>query len=159
LTAYARDFADGQHHGAGDVVTQQLDFFDGPQLLYKPKEVEGAWLEVPFEVKKKEPLRLLLNLTKAPDFGQYQASLNGVKLGPPIDLYNAKVAGEEVHLLDFWPDPGQYTLRLECVSQNHLSTGCYLGIESVRLRERRPRVTDYGFEKNSDWRKERKLHD
>ena len=36
-------------------------------------------------MKQKEPLRLLLNLTKAPDFGQYQAFLNGVKLGPPMD--------------------------------------------------------------------------
>ena len=37
VTVYARDFADGQHHGAGEVTTQQLDFYDGPQLLYKPK--------------------------------------------------------------------------------------------------------------------------
>jgi hypothetical protein len=157
LAAYARDFADNQHHGAGDVSTQRVDFFDGPQLLYKPKEADGAWLEVPFEVKKKEPLRLLLSLTKASDFGRYQASLNGVKLRRPIDLYSAKVTDEEVHLLDFWPEPGQYTLRLECVGKNPQSTGYYLGLESVRLRERRPRVSQFGFEKDSDWRKEPKL--
>ena len=61
--------------------TQQLELYDGPQLLYKPEQAEGAWLEIPFEVKKKEPLRLLLNVTKSYDFGHYQASLNGVKLG------------------------------------------------------------------------------
>jgi hypothetical protein len=158
VTAYARDFADSPHHGAGEVTAQRLDFYDGPQLLYMPKETNGAWLEVPFEVKQKEPLRLLLNMTKAPDFGQYQAFLNGVKLGQTIDLYNAKVANEEVHLLDFWPDPGKYSLRLECVGKNHQSSGYYAGIESVRLRERRPRVSHYGFEKDSDWRKEPKLY-
>jgi hypothetical protein len=157
FTAYARDFADSRYHGPGEVTPQQLDFFDGPQLLYKPKEDKGGWLEIPFEVKKKEPLRLLLNLAKAPDFGQYQATLNGVKLGQTIDLYSAKVIDEEVHLLDFWPEPGQYTLRLECVGKNLQSTGSYLGIESVRLRERRPRVTQYGFDKDNDWRKDPKL--
>ena len=158
VTAYARDFADGQHHGAGEAAPQQLDFYDGPQMLYKPKEAGGAWLEVPFEVKRKEPLRLLLNVTKAPDFGQYQVSLNGVKLGAPMDGYNAKVVNEEFHLLDFWPEPGTYTLRLECVGKNPQSTGFYLGLESARLRERRPRVLQYGFEKDSDWRKHPKLY-
>jgi len=157
ITAYAREFADSRFHGPGDVTPQQLDVFDGPQLLYKPKEDKGGWLEIPFEVKKKEPLRLLLNLAKAPDFGQYQASLNGVKLGQTIDLYGAKVVDEEAHLLDFWPEPGQYTLRLECVGRNPQSTGNYLGIESVRLRERRPRVSQYGFDKDNDWRKDPKL--
>jgi hypothetical protein len=158
VTAYARDFADAQHHGTGEAATQHLDFYAGAQLLYKPKEADGAWLEVPFTINQKEPLRLLLNATKAPDFGQYQASLNGVKLGRPIDFYGAKVASEECHLLDFWPQPGKYTLRLECVGKNSQSTGNYLGIESVRLRERRPRVSQYGFDKDSDWRTEPKLH-
>jgi hypothetical protein len=158
ITAYAREFAGSQHHGAGEAVTQSLDFFDGPQLFYKPKDAQGGWVEIPFEVKKKEPLRLLLNLTQAPDYGQYQASLNGIKLGQTIDLYGAKVSDVEVHLLDFWPEPGQYTLRLECVGRNAQSAGNNLGIESVRLRERRPRVTQYGFEKDNDWRKNPKLY-
>jgi hypothetical protein len=137
---------------------QQLDLYDGPQLLYKPAQAEGAWIEIPFEVKKKEPLRLLLNMTKSYDFGQYQASLNGVKLGGVVDLYAAKVANEEVHLLDFWPDPGTYTLRLECVGKNGQSQGYYCGIESVRLRERRPRVTTMGHDKDKDWRKKPVLY-
>ena len=75
-----------------------------------------------------------------------------------MDFYGAKVVNEESHLLDFWPDPGAYTLRLECVGKNPLSTGYYAGIESVRLRERRPRVAQYGFDKDNDWRKEPKLY-
>jgi hypothetical protein len=158
VAAYARDHADAAHHGEGEVARQQLDLYDGPQLLYKPAKAEGAWFEVPFEVKKKEPLRLLLNATKSSDFGRYQASLNGVKLGGVMDFYSAKVTSEEFHLLDFWPEPGLYTLRLECVGKSDASEGYYLGLESVRLRERRPRVTGYGFDKDKDWRRTHLLY-
>ena len=159
LVVYARDFADARHHGIGNAASQTLDLYEGPQLLYSPDRPDGAWLEIPFEVQKKEPLRLLLNVTQSDDFGQYQVTLNGVKLRGPMDLYNAKIANQEVHLLDFWPDPGTYTLRLECTGKNPLSRGYGLGIESVRLRERRPRVTEMGHDKDKDWRKELTLYE
>lgn len=152
VIAYARDFSDPKHRGDGPASTQRLPMYEGPQLLYRPTAQENAWLEIPFEVKEKEPLRLLLNLTMSYDFGIYQAYLNGVKIGQPMDLYSADITSREFHLLDFWPDPGTYTLRLECVGKNTLSTGYYLGIESVRLRERRPRVREYGFDRDRDWR-------
>jgi hypothetical protein len=136
-----------------------LDLYPNPQLLYKPSEARQAWLEIPFEVAKKEPLRLLLNLTRSYDFGQYQASLNGVKLGEPLDLYHATISNQEYHLLDFWPEPGKYTLRLECVGKNPQSQGYYLGLESLRLRERRPRVAEYGHNKDKDWRTKPVLYD
>jgi hypothetical protein len=153
LTVPAAAFTDAKHHGAGSATTQQLELYEGKQLLYMPKQAEGAWLEVPLEVKKKEPLRLLLNMTKSYDFGKYQAYLNGVKLGGEIDLYSPKIVSEEVHLLDFWPEPGLYTLRLECIGKNAQSQGYYCGMESVRLRERRPRVAEMGHEKDQDWKK------
>ena len=158
VTAYARDFTDAKYHGVGAANTQRLDLYPGPQLIYTPQSAEGAWLEIPFEIKTKEPLRLLLNMTKANDFGQYQASLNGVKLGGVIDLYSAKIISEEVHLMDFWPEPGRYILRLECVGKNAQSQGYYAGIESVLLRERRPRVAEYGHEKNNDWKQKPVLY-
>jgi len=158
VVAYARDFTDAAHHGEGAVSQQPLRFFDGPQLFYQPAKAEGAWVEIPIAVRKKEPLRLLVHATKANDYGRYQASLNGVKLGKPTDFYSAKIANEEVHLLDFWPEPGSYTLRLECVGKNPASQGYYLGIESVRLRERRPRVGDMGHDKDKDWRKDPQLY-
>ncbi|MFN3653091.1 MAG: glycoside hydrolase family 172 protein [Armatimonadota bacterium] len=157
-TAYARDVTGAASHGEGRVVRQQLALYPGPQLLYMPQQQEGAWLEIPFEVKKKEPLRLVLNMTKSYDFGRYQPYLNGVRLGGPIDLYSADVASQEFHLLDFWPDPGRYTLRLECAGKSPQSSGYYLGIESVRLRERRPRVAAMGHDRNKDWKKEPVLY-
>jgi hypothetical protein len=124
-----------------------------------PEQTKDAWLEIPFEVKEKAPHRLVLNLTKSYDFGIYRASLNGVPLRDPIDLYSPTVANAEVPLLDFWPEPGRYTLRLECVGKNPQSSGYYLGLESVRLRERRPRVKAYGFDRDKDWRKNPTLYD
>ena len=79
-------------------------------------------------------------------------------IGEPVDFHNASIVNEEVHLLDFWPEPGRYTLRLECVGRNPASQGYYLGIESVRLRERRPRVSEYARDRDKDWRKEPVLY-
>ncbi len=158
IIAYARDFGGATNHGPGEVTDQQLELYPGKQLLYMPKQPDGAWLEIPFEVAKKEPLRLLIQATKADDFGKYQAYLDGTKLGGVLDFYSATLATQEFHLLDFWPDPGAHRLRLECVGKNHLSAGYYCGLESVRLRERRPRVTEMAHERDKDWRKEPKLY-
>ena len=151
-------YSGAEHHGQGEADVQNLSIYADGHLLYKPQEKEDAWIEIPFEIEKKEPLRLLLVMTHSYDFGKYQAYLNGVKLGPVMDLYSAEVLSREHHLLDFWPDPGDYKLRLECVGSNSASTGHYLGIESVRLRERRPRVRQYGHEADKDWRSRQILH-
>ncbi len=145
-------------HGVGAAVAQQLDLYDEPQLLYMPAAAEGAYVEIPFKVEKKEPLRLLLNMTTSYDFGSFRVLLNGVKLADELDFYSASVGNQEFHLLDFWPEPGTYTLRLECVGKNPASRGYFCGLESVRLRERRPRVSVYGFEKDKDWRTNPILH-
>jgi hypothetical protein len=150
----AKDFLDHGHHGPGRAKPQALyEFYPQPAMLYHPVRAEDAWVEMPIEVKVKEPLRLLINATRGPDGGTYQAYLDNVAVGKPIDLYNDKVDNFEYHLLDFWPEPGKYNFTLECVGKNVKSTGYDLGLESVRLRERRPRVTQYGYDKDKDWRK------
>lgn len=159
VIASAHDYLDNAHHGAGRASAQDLEFYDQPQMLYQPESASNAWVEIPFTVTNQEPLRLLLNLSQSYDFGKYQVYLNGSKLGEPRDFYSADVQNAEVPLLDFWPAPGPYTLRLECVGKNDASRGYGLGLESVRLRERRPRVTQYGFDKDNDWRKDPKLYD
>jgi len=120
-------------------------------MVYRPTRSDDAWVEFPVEVKAKEPLRLLVNATRAPDYGIYQAYLDDVPIGKPIDLYNDKVDNFEFQLMDFWPAPGKYTFTLECVGKNTKSEGFGLGLESVRLRERRPRVAEYGRDKDKDW--------
>jgi len=155
---YARDLLVPKSHGVGQAVAQQLDLYPGPQMLYQPPTNLNAWFEIPFSVTNQQPLRLLLNATKSYDFGQYQVSLKGVKLGDVVDFYSSKIINEEIHLLDFWPEPGQYTLRLECVGKSPLSLGYFCGLESLRLRERRPRVAAYAHDKQKDWRKSPNLY-
>jgi hypothetical protein len=141
-----------EHHGIGPVAVQELLGYPRGHVLYKPADAEGAWLEIPFEVEVKEPVRLLLNATRSYDFGQYRVTLNGVELGGALDFYSEETESREFHLLDFWPDPGAYVLRLECVGRNQRSTGHWLGVESVRLRERRPRVAEWAHDREKDWR-------
>jgi hypothetical protein len=145
-------------HGDGEVTPQQLDFYESAQTLYLPKAKEGAFLEMRLAVSKPEPLRLLLNMTQSYDFGIYQPYLDGVKVGEPLDFYSPEIRNQEYHLLDFWPEAGSHTLRLECVGKNAASTGHYAGLESVRLRERRPRVAQYAHDKAKDWKKEQILY-
>lgn len=154
----AKKFADSQYHGQGQAAVQNLNIYPDGHLLYKPLGKESAWIEIPFKIDKKEPQRLLLVMTHSYDFGKYQAYLDGVKLGSVMDLYSKEILSREHHLLDFWPDPGDYKLRLECVGKNNTSTGHYLGIESVRLRRRRPRVSKYAHEADKDWRTTPILH-
>lgn len=70
-----------------------------------------------------------------------------------------EITTNEYHLLNFWPEPGEYTLRLECQRKNSMSTGYNVGIESVRLRQRRPRVEKYGHDKDKDWKKTPTLYE
>jgi len=154
----ARDYVQDQYNGTGPAVVQDLGIYPKGHLLYKPPTDSDAWVEIPFEITKKEPQRLVLVMTRSYDFGRYQASLNGVKLGSVMDLYSEEIVSREFHLLDFWPDPGKYTLRLECLDKNPLSRGHYLGIESVRLRQRRPRVHAYAHDRDKNWKEEPLLY-
>jgi hypothetical protein len=155
----ATPFVGEEHHGDGTCVVQSnLDFYPDGQLFYQPTESENAWVEIPFRVEQKQPKRLLLKVTRAPDYGIYRALLNGKSLGRTFDLYHESVSDWEWHLLDFWPEPGDYTLRLECTGRNSKSTGYFLGVESVRLRERRPRVEQFGHDRNRDWREDPVLY-
>jgi hypothetical protein len=158
VIAYANEFTSPEHHGNGTAQEQKLSLYEKPQLLYKPSAQDGAWLEVPFTITNKEPLRLLINATKSYDFGQYRILLDGTEIEARTDFYSSELKSEEVHLLDFWPEHGPHTLRFECIGKNAQSSGCFLGLESVRLRERRPRVAGYGFDRDLDWRRERKLY-
>ncbi len=169
VIAYARD---GNSRGQGSTQNQQLAIYEGPQILYMPEAKDAAWFSVPFKVTDSAPLRLLLNMTTSYDFGTYQAYLakitpgsrpagqpsGAVKLGGPLDFYSKDVENREIHLLDFWPEPGEYVLFLECVGKNAQSQGYYLGMESVRLRERRPRVKQMGHDRGKDWRSKPTLY-
>ncbi len=152
-------------HSSGRVRpdTGELLLDSGGQALFRPRgpfdQAQGKpWVEVPLVVKEKEPLRLLVELSRMPDGGIWQPYLNGFALGEPLDTYRQESDVWEFHLMDFWPDPGTYTFRLECVGQHKDSDGNALGLVSVRLRERRPRVAAFGYDKDMDWTKEQVMY-
>jgi hypothetical protein len=156
IVVWGMDFVQSDRHGAGRVRLQEGARYleSGGQLFFQPRGQKEGFLAFDFEVKEKEPLRLLLELTRSYDYGVWQPYLNGVKIGSPINLYRPEPDLREFHLIDFWPDPGNYTLRLKCVGKDRLSTGYNIGVNSIRLRERRPRVKTFGYDRDNDWTKE-----
>jgi hypothetical protein len=157
-TFFATDKIDSLEHGAGSHARQDVNNYEKGQVLYRPPSETDAWLELPFEVDQKRPVRLVLNATRSYDFGIYEATLDGVKIADRLDFYHDTTDAWEYHLLDFWPEPGEHRLRLKCVGKNPKSTGHWLGIESIKLRERRPRVEQWGHDKQKDWRENPTLY-
>ncbi len=154
----AKDIVGTEHVKGGKASVQKnLIHFQYGQLFFSPKK-DKAKVEIPFYITEKKPLRLLLSVTEAPDYGIWQAYLNGVKIGKPLNLYSRKVRGWEHHLLDFWPEVGDYKLELRLVGKDHYSKGRKLGVEAVRLRERRPRVEGFAYDKDNNWKKNPKLY-
>jgi hypothetical protein len=154
----AWDPAASRRHGDGEVARITDDRTGGDILVFRPARPSGAWLEVPFEVGIREPLRLEIDGRRSPDGGLYQAFLDGVKIGEPLDFSGAG-AGAVFPLLDFWPEPGRHVLRLEGVGRGARNVGLACAIGSVRLLERRPRVAAYGHDKDKEWRKAPRLYD
>ena len=154
-----RDFVDEEHHGEGLATVQEGAFWpEAGQMLYRPPSEANAWVEIPFEVDRRRPVRLVLKLTTSYDFGIWDVLLDGEMLREGIDLYSAETEVEEFPLLDFWPEAGEHVLRLRGTGKNPRSDGHWLGIDSLRLRERRPRVEEYGWDRELDWRERRILY-
>ena len=148
-----RDFVGAGRHGEGEILKVAGRFYGEDVLVYRPPRQKDAWLEFPIEVQEKEPLRLVVSALRSPDGGRFQAFLDGVKIGRPLDFYADTPEGREFPLLDFWPEPGTHILRLECVGKRLQSSNYACRLESIQLLERRPRVAEYGHEKDKDWRK------
>ncbi|MBM4060990.1 MAG: DUF2961 domain-containing protein, partial [Planctomycetes bacterium] len=109
------------------------------QILFRGQQV-GAALEVRFTAPKDAAGRraLVLPLTRSYDFGIYRVMLDDKGVVNGIDLYAADTRVEEVGLgTQDWGE-GEHVLRFQCTGRNAASTGCYLGLDSVRLRERQP---------------------
>ena len=153
VTVLAGDFAEADLHGPGGVQKSAGRFYEEEVLVYRPPTQAGAWLEFPIEIKTKEPLRLVINAERSLDGGRYQAFLDGVKIGRPLDFYSDPLESQMFPLLDFWPEPGIFTLRLECVGKSIRSSNLTCRIESIQLLERRPRVAKYAHDRDKDWRK------
>ncbi|MHB8055853.1 MAG: glycoside hydrolase family 172 protein [Candidatus Aminicenantales bacterium] len=141
-------------HSTGILEAQKgFDWTGEGQLLFQPASDQPE-LEVDFQVEKEEYRGLILRFTYAEDYGIYRIFLDGKNVRQPDDY----MAGQKIEDYDFYAKglqvrdsylgsfklaPGKHTLRLEGVGRNLASKGNYLGLDSIRLRER--------------WNKKRKL--
>ncbi len=141
-------------HSPGIIELQKgYDWTGEGQVFFQPAD-EPPFLEVGFDVEKPEYRGLMLRLTHADDYGIYRVYLDGQR----ALRYDGDAAGQDVADLDLYTSgfevkdhyigsyafaPGRHTVRLEYVGRNPLSKGKYLGLDSIRLRER--------------WNKKRKL--
>lgn len=149
----ATPYTDVKYHGLGSVSVQSGETWPrGGQIFFQPAARDAGWYEIPFTVPQHEPRRLILEMTCSYDYGIYQAYVDGVKVGQPIDLFAEKTSLKEFPLLDFWPEVGEHKLRLELTGKNAKSTNNFMGIQSILLRERRPKVKEYGYDKDKNWK-------
>jgi len=127
----------------GRARAQEMLAFDGQwsgdEQLWWTGAKPGDRLVLQVPVGQAGTYELKLRLTKAPDYGIVQLSLNGNKLGEPIDLYNASVrAGGELTLGTHELGPGRHDLTVEIVGANEKAAKRYMfGLDYMKLERAR----------------------
>ena len=125
-------------HSPGVLQLQKgYDWTGDGQVFFMPVEDKPV-LEVDFQIEKEEYRGLVLRFTYAEDYGIYRIFLDGknVSQAADCDFYSPVLQVKDNYLGSFKLPAGKHTLRLECVGRNPLSKGKYLGLDSVRLRQR-----------------------
>lgn len=126
-------------NGGGAELQAGYAWTGGGQVFFHAGAAD-AYLELGFQAPKEDFRALVLPLTRSYDYGTWRILLDGEERIPRIDLYSAGMEVREIDLGSQRLKPGPHTLRFECLGRNPMSTGYYLGVDSVRLRERlRPR--------------------
>ncbi len=120
----------------GGASLQNGDQWTGEGQVFFQGAKPGDWIEMRFDVAKEEYRRLIMPLTRSYDYGTYRILLDGKPVGDPVDLFSPKIEVHEQNLGDQTLSAGEHALRLECTGKNPLSSGCKLGVDSVRLRQR-----------------------
>jgi hypothetical protein len=106
-----------------------LDFSDGGwsgnSQLWGGPPTAGEWIDLELPVPADGKYNLSAHLTKARDYGIVQLSLDGRKIGKPIDCFFADsvIATGPIDLGVLDLKKGTATLRLEVVGTNPKSTG------------------------------------
>ena len=134
-------------HSPGVVELQEgYDWTGDGQILFMPASDDPV-LEIDFVIEKEEYRGLMLRLTYAEDYGIYRIFLDGKNISQPedyaagekivdYDLYSESLDVRDHYLGSFKLPVGKHTLTFECVGRNPFSKGNYLGVDSVRLRQR-----------------------
>jgi hypothetical protein len=113
------------------------DRFSGGAHYFVPGRRVGDFVEFTIPEQYK-PRRVILHLVRSFDFGIVQLSVNGRKVGQPIDLYESDPATiTKVDLGQVTPVGSAIKLRVDLVGKNPdtKDTGTFFGLDCVELRE------------------------
>lgn len=127
-------------------IQKGYDWTGEGQILFMPAGNDPS-IELDFNVEKEEYRGLMLRCTYSADYGIYRILFDGKPIGEPedymagkkqqvFDFYAKDLIVKDIYLGSFKLATGTHTLRFECAGKNPLSNGNYLGLDSVRLRER-----------------------
>jgi hypothetical protein len=136
ITVEGKTMLASASHDGGSVELQKGWGWTGEGQVLLRAEKAGAFLEMPFDVPAEDYRALVLPLTRSYDYGIWRILLDGKELRRRIDLFDAQTRVEEISLGSFKLAPGRHVLRFECLGKSTASGGFFLGVDSVRLRER-----------------------
>ncbi len=96
---------------------------DGLQLWWTGGSVGAKLGLCPAPLKSAGRQELWIGLTKAPDYGIVQFSLDGKKIGAPVDLYDPAVVREERSLGVYDVAAGEHAIEVQIVGSNPKAGG------------------------------------
>ncbi len=108
----------------------------GAGQIFIRNEGPEAGVAMQFMVPEGPRRALVLRLTHSYDYGRYQVTLDDRVIAEAIDLYSPTIEVRDHVLEALAVMPGTHTINLTCRGKNPDSQGYFLGVDSVRLRER-----------------------
>ncbi|MGL6227387.1 MAG: DUF2961 domain-containing protein [Thermoguttaceae bacterium] len=127
----------------GGMVSRQMmgNWQDGKwhndDQLWWTQTKAGDRLDLNVELKGSGPQKLVCEMTKARDYGQFQFYLDGQKVGGVIDLYNPEkvinTGPVEIGVVDV--PAGSHVLTIEVVGKHADSIGTMFGLDLYRFVE------------------------
>ena len=99
---------------------------------------EGLEMAVSFEVTEAGS-GLRFGFTTAPDYGTFEVSLDDMKIGEAVDLYDPKVAHIDHDVSDLKIKAGPHTLKFKCLGKNDRSTRYFFGLDYIDVTGRTPK--------------------
>ncbi len=121
----------------GSTSTQELPDFSGEAHLWWIQGKPGDKLTLAFVAKEAGSKHVIVRLTKAVDYGIVQLSVNGLKAGEPIDLFQPDGVGrtDELDLGAFDLKKGRNLLTVEIVGANTRAKKDYMfGLDYMLLK-------------------------
>lgn len=124
----------------GTFEVQDLSIFSdsnwsGDEHLWWKNPKVGDQIALEFAVQEKGTYELRVAMTRAKDYGIFQLSLDGKKIGVPIDLYGPNVVPTgALTFSEHQLEPGKHTLSFELVGKNEKSIPNHmLGLDYILL--------------------------